>query len=166
MSNEVTEDLVQSIRSAARRLTGFRRRAFQAEMTLKYCGGSARRAERLFGWRRSTVELGLNELRTGIRCLDNTSARGRPQTEERSPEIAEKVRETVEPHAPADPKFQTTPAYTRITAARVREALLRDESLRPLVPSRQTVGEILNRLGYLPRRVQKTRPEKKFPKRT
>lgn len=166
MSNQVTEDMVQSMRSAARRPTGYLRRQFQAEMALKYCDGSARKTERLFGWRRSAVELGLNELRTGIRCLDNMTARGRPKTEKQVPEMAEKVREIVEPHAQADPKFQTTRAYTRITAARVRDALLEDESLRPLVPSRQTVGEMLNRLGYSLRRVQKTRPEKKFPRPT
>jgi hypothetical protein len=33
---------------------------------LDYLGGRARRAERVFGWGRNTVELGLHELRTGI----------------------------------------------------------------------------------------------------
>ena len=47
-------------------MTGAERRAFQAAMTLKYCQGNARLAERVFGWGRETVQLGLNERRTGI----------------------------------------------------------------------------------------------------
>lgn len=33
-------------------LSGAERRAFQAAMTLKYCGGNARHAEQVFGWGR------------------------------------------------------------------------------------------------------------------
>jgi hypothetical protein len=71
-----------------------------------------------------------------------------------------------EPHAQADPKFQTTLAYTRITAAAVRTELLKDPELAPHVPSRETVGAILNRLNYRIRPVQKTDPEKRFRKLT
>lgn len=164
MPTQITEDVVESLRLAAGKLSGYRRREFQAEMAWKYCDGSPRKAEDVFGWRRTAVELGLHERRTGIRCLDNTAARGRKKTEDQCPELAQRIHELVEPAAQADPKFQTTLAYTRITAERVRQELLQDESLAESVPSRQTVGEILGRLGYSLRRVQKTRPEKKFPK--
>jgi hypothetical protein len=43
---------VEDIRLAASKMTGARRRAFQAEMALKYCSGSAPRAEDVFGWSR------------------------------------------------------------------------------------------------------------------
>lgn len=69
MLSELLEAVKDPIKLAARRLTGFRRRQFQAEMMLKYCAGSARRAERLFGWGRAAVHTGLNELRTGVRWL-------------------------------------------------------------------------------------------------
>ena len=72
----------------------------------------------------------------------------------------------VDPHAQADPKFQTPFAYTRITAKAVRDALLAIPALAGKVPSRQTVGDILNRLGYRLRRVQKARPQKRFPRPT
>lgn len=45
---ELTEPMIESLQSAARKLTGFRRRQFQAEMTLKCCAGRGRRAERVF----------------------------------------------------------------------------------------------------------------------
>ena len=38
----------------------------------QYCGGSARRAEGMFTWGREAVEKGLQEQRTGIRCVDFT----------------------------------------------------------------------------------------------
>ena len=49
-------------------MSGAERRDFQAAMTLKYCQGNARLAESVFGWGRETVQLGLNEHRTGFIC--------------------------------------------------------------------------------------------------
>ena len=55
------------IRSGARRLTGYQRRSFQAEVVTALCGGNARQAERRFGWGRDTVDKGLNEERGASR---------------------------------------------------------------------------------------------------
>lgn len=164
MPSKVTQDVAETIRLAAKKLTSYRRREFQAEMALKYCDGSARKAEKLFGWRRTAVQTGLGELRTGIRCLDNTSARGRKKSEVKSPLLEQRIHEIVEPSVQADPKFQTTLSYTRITAERVRNELLQDKQLANIVPARQTIGSILGRLGYSLKRVQKARPKKKFQK--
>lgn len=161
---ELTDDVIGTIRSAAQLLTGYKRRQFQGQMALKYCNGSARQAETTFGWGRAAVETGLNEQRTGIRCLDAFELRGRKKSEQRCPELKEHIHRLVEPQAQADPKFQTTSAYTRITARAVRQALQAVPALNGHVPSRQTVGAVLNRLGYRLRRVLKTRPEKRSPK--
>jgi hypothetical protein len=163
---ELTANTRQAILSAARLLTGPKRRRFQAEMAHTYCGGSARHAETTFGWGRDAVETGLNELRSGIRCLDAYASRGRKPTEDLCPELEGHIRRLVDPHAQADPKFQTPFAYTRVTAKTVREALLAIPELAGQVPTRQTVGDILNRLGYRLRRVLKARPEKKSPRPT
>lgn len=166
MAQTLTDDVIGTIKSAAGKLTGFERRQFQAEVALQYCDGSARKAEAKFGWGREAVRTGLHEKRTGIRCLDAFQARGRKKAEVRTPQLAEEIKRIAEPHAQADPKFQTTLAFTRITAQAVRNELLENAELRDAVPSRQTVGEILNRLGYRLRRVLKTRPEKKSPRPT
>lgn len=162
----LTDDVIQTIQSAAQLLTGYRRRQFQAETAVKYCNGSARNAETTFGWGRTAVHTGLNELRSGIRCLDACHLRGRKKIEELCPKLEEHVHRLVDPQAQADPKFQTTRAFTRITAKAVREALKAEPELTGFVPSRQTVGCLLNRLGYRLRRVRKARPEKKFPRPT
>ena len=64
----VTDEVIASFKDAARKLTGPKRRAFQAQVTLDYLDGSIWKAERVFGWSHHTVALGLNELRTGITC--------------------------------------------------------------------------------------------------
>jgi transposase len=161
-----TEDFIQTIQSAAKLLTGPKRRRFQAETVLKYCDGSARQAEAIFGWGRDAVHTGLNELRTGIQCLDAYGRRGRKKSEERCPQLVEHIHRLVEPQAQADPKFQTTLAYTRITAKAVREALQTEPELKGFVPGRHAVGRLLHRLGYRLRRVLKARPEKNCPKPT
>ena len=166
MNNALTDGVIATIKAAAAKLTGFDRREYMAEVALQYCDGSARRAERWFGWGRDAVRTGLNEKRTGIRCVDNVATRGRKRTEEKSPELVEEIERIVEPHAQADPKFQTPLAFTRVSARTVRDELLKNDELNPVIPSRQTIGDILNRLGYRLRRVMKTRPEKKFPKQT
>ena len=166
MFDVLPDDLIATVRSASKKLTGFQRRQFQAELAMKYCDGSARRAETVFGWSRKNVDTGLNELRTGIRCVESFSRRGRKKTEDKTPEIKTEVQKIVDPHAQADPKFQTTLAFTRVTAKAVREQLLKNKTLRDKVPCRQTVGMLLNRMGYSLKRVQKTRPEKRFRKQT
>ena len=165
MLEELTESVKETIKSAARKLTGFRRRQFQAEMTIKYCQGHPRRAEEVFGWGRDAVNTGLNELRTGIRCMDGFSARGRHKTEEQQPELVSEIHALVEPESQADPKFQTPLAYTRMTAKAVHEHLKANAAEKNRhVPAERTVHDILNRLGYRLRPVRKTKPQKKSPK--
>ncbi|MBV8313690.1 MAG: hypothetical protein JOZ53_01905, partial [Planctomycetaceae bacterium] len=80
------------IRSGARRLTGYQRRLFQAEVATALCGGCARQAERRFGWGRETVETGLHEQQHGMRCLENFAARGRQRSEAKDPQLAAAIR--------------------------------------------------------------------------
>src|SRR5271166_1421879 len=110
--------------SGARRLTGYQRRLFMAEVTTELCKGSARQAERRFGWGRETVLKGLHESRQGIRCLENFAVRGRLRSEEKDPQLAADIRAIVEPHTYADPQLKSSRRYTNLSAAEVREALI------------------------------------------
>src|SRR5512147_277855 len=122
----VMEDPVErydaSIRSGARRLTGYQRRSFQAEVATAPCGGNARQAERRFGWGRDTVEKGLNGSRHGVRCLEDFAARGRVRSEGKNPQLAADIRVVVEPHAYADPGHKSSRRYSNLSAAEVRAA--------------------------------------------
>jgi hypothetical protein len=98
-------------------MRGTQRRAFQAQMALKYCGGSARRAEDLFGWSRQAVRLGLHEKRCGIVCIGHHRfSCGAKLWEEKHPEAARALWEIAQSHSQQDPSFRTTICFTRLTA--------------------------------------------------
>jgi hypothetical protein len=150
------------IRSGARRLTGYQRRLFQAEVATTLCGGCARQAERRFGWGRETVEKGLHELRHGIRCLEDFAARGRRRSED-VPRLAAEIRAVVEPHTYADPGLKSSRLYTNLSAREVRDALIARGYPEPELPCERTMRDILNRMNYRLKRVRKGKPLKKTP---
>jgi hypothetical protein len=84
-------------------------------------------AEKSFGWDRRTVALGLNELRSGMVCVDNFKARGNKKSEEKDPQLETDIVSLAEPESQIDPKFQTTFKYTRIMAKAMRKALMDDK---------------------------------------
>lgn len=160
--SSLTPSPMHDLRLAASKMTGATRRAFQAEMTLQYCHGSARLSETIMGWSREAVEVGLAEHRTGISCVGAHAAfSGRTRWEEPYPEAAEALRQLAEAHAQQDPTFRTTLAYTRLTAAAAREALQAYGVAEEHLPSPSTMAEVRNRMGYRVRNVRKAKPQKK-----
>jgi DDE family transposase len=149
------------IRSGARRLTGYQRRLFQAEVVTAWCGGNARQAEYRFGWGRETVEKGLHEQRHGVRCLENFAARGRQRSEQKNPQLAADIRALVEPNSYADPELKSARRYTNLSAAEVRDALIERGHPQEELPSERTLRDILNRMNYRLKRIQKGKPLKK-----
>ncbi len=99
----LSEEIKSTFKDAAKKLTGSKKRDFTAKVTQDYLGGSARRAESVFGWKRQSVGLGLQERRTGIICVENYQARGRQKSEELRPTIATDILSLVEGKSPADP---------------------------------------------------------------
>jgi len=163
MAETISVELRDAIKRAAELLKGVARRCYQAEMTRKLLGGSSRRAEREFGWARATVEKGLGELRTGIVCKDRYGARGNRRAEDKQPRLKADVLELVEPGSQADPSLKTPFRYTRTTAAGLRAALMKEKGWRDEeLPCVSTLGNMLHRMGYRLRRVQKTKPLKKI----
>ena len=115
---------IADLRLAASKMTGPQRRAFEAEMTWKYCGGTPLMAEAVFGWGRQTVALGLAERRTGIICLGAQSAfSGRERWEEQHPQAAQALRQRADAHAQQDPTFRTSLTSTRLTAQAALQTL-------------------------------------------
>jgi hypothetical protein len=155
----LSEEIKSTFKDAAKKLTGSRKREFTAKVTEDYLAGSARQAESVFGWKRQSVELGLQERRTGIVCVDNYQARGRHKSEESRPQLATDILSLVEGKSQADPKFQSTFAYARISARAVRAALITDKGYdQAQLPNRQTIGSILNRMGYRLKKLKKQNP--------
>src|SRR5215471_11257358 len=150
----LTPSHIADLRLAASKLTGPTRRAFEAEMTVKYCGGNPLMAEAVFGWGRQTVALGLAERRSGIICLGAQSAfSGRKRWEERHPQAAQALRQLADAHAQQDPTFRTCLTYTRLTAHSALTALREQGHAQEELPSPSTMAEVLNRMGFRLRKV-------------
>ena len=115
---------IENLRLASSKMTGVERRSFQATMALKYCGGDGRQAERVFGWGRHTVQLGLHEQRTGVICLGAQAAFcGSRLWEDQYPKVAQALWALAEAHGQQDPTFRTVRSYTRLTAAEALKQL-------------------------------------------
>ena len=150
------------IGNAAQRLTGHQRRLFQAQVCLTLCHGNPRQAERDFGWGRQTVQKGLHEYQSGIRCLENFKARGHHRTEDQNPQLAQDIREIVEPQTYADPELRSSRRYSNLTAAEVLTALQTTKGYRKEdLPKERTMRNILNRMNYRLKRIQKGKPLRK-----
>jgi hypothetical protein len=151
----------QLLQAGAKRLTGHERRLFQAEVCLKLCEGNARQAERRFGWGRENVATGIHEFRTGIRCVENFATRGRRRWEDLDPQLAQDIRQIVGPKSYTDPELKSSRRYSTLSANEVLEALrakgLRQEDL----PRERSMRDILNRMNFRLKRIQKGKPLKK-----
>ncbi len=159
----LSPSLIADLRLAASKMTGPKRRAFEAEMTRKYCKGNPLLAEAVCGWGRQTVALGVAERRTGILCLGAQSAfSGRKRWEEQHPQAAQALRQLAEAHAQQDPTFRTSLTYTRLTAQAALNALTEQGYREDQLPSPTTMAEVLNRLGFRLRKVVKAQPQKKI----
>ena len=152
---------IEDLRLASSMLSGEERRAFQAAMALKYGEGNARQAERVFGWGRETVQLGLHEHRTGLICIGAQAAFGGKRLwEEQHPEVAHALWVLADSHSQQDPTFRTRLQYTRLTAAEALAQLRAHGFPEESLPAPSTMAEVLNRNGYRLRKVIKAKPQK------
>src|SRR3954452_19238644 len=145
----------------AKTLKGSQRRAFMAK-TVKAMGrGGQLWAEAHLGWNRGTIRKALHELRSGMTCVDAFSARRRKPAEEHLPRLLDDIRAIVDGQCQADPKFQTSRLFIRISAAQVRLRLITRKGYTDAeLPTQQTINTKLNMLGYSLTKVAKCRPQK------
>jgi hypothetical protein len=163
---ELRPKMIETIRAAAKKLTGHKRRAFEAQVSLDYLCGDPRLTETVFGWSRHTVARGLKELRSG-EVIPDAPRSYRPKTEDANPQLARDIIDLVEPYSQTDPKFQGLFLYTRLTAKAVLRMLIEHKNYQSEdLPCERTISDMLDRLGYKMRRVLKAKPQKKFPKPT
>ena len=156
------ESYDELLRAGAKRLTGYQRRLFQAQVCLTLCDGNPRLAERRFGWGRHTVTKGMHEYQSGVRCLENFQTRGARRSEEKNPQLAADIRAIVEPQTYVDPELRSSRRYSNLSAAEVLSALTTTKGYRAGdLPSERAMRDILNRMGYRLKRVQKGKPLKK-----
>jgi hypothetical protein len=107
----------------------------------------------------------MHEVVHGIVCLDAFSSRGRKRSEEHLPNLLIDLKAIVDSQSQADPQFRTNRLYTRLTAAEVRCQLITQKGYTDQeLPTQETIACKLNDLGYFPKKVAKSQPQKKFQK--
>ena len=142
------------------------RRSAMGDAALSLLDGKARVAKDVFGWNRGTVELGMNELRTGILCVNNISNRRRLKAEEKTPQLLADILEIMAPHSQAESHLRTTLLYTNLTPKAVYGALLEKGWNGEDLPTIQTISNMLDRHGYRLKVVEKSKVQKKSLKLT
>lgn len=149
--------------SAARQLRGQQRRVFLAQVCDTLCDGSPRKTEERFGWGRETVAKGRLEQEQSepVPLVVTPSRRGRQRSEEANPQLAIDIRLIVEPRTQPDPELKSQRQYTNLSAAEVHAALVERGYDESQLPSERTIRDILNRMNYRLKRIQKGKPLKK-----
>ena len=164
---ELTDSLKSLCIETAKALKGSARRLFMARTVKELGAGGQRRAERELGWGRMTIRKGTHELESGLTCLDAFSARGRKRAEVHLPNLLSDIQALVDSQSQADPQFRTNRLYTRLSAAEVRRQLIAHNGYSAdALPTVHTITTKLNALGYYPKKVAKSQPQKKSQKPT
>lgn len=164
---ELTDALKTMLEETARTLRGAERRRFLAQTVEALGRGGQRRAQREFGWSRSTIRKGQREREQGVTCLDAFNLRGRKAAEEHLPNLLVDITAIVESQSQTDPQFRTNRLYTRLSAAEVRRQLIAQKGYTDAeLPTERTIRTKLNQLGYHPTTVAKAKPKKRLPKPT
>ena len=162
---ELTSEVKALLLNTAKDLKGSALRLFMARSVQALGEGGQRLAERELGWNRGTIRKGMREVEHGMICIDAFSWRGRKRSEEHLPTLLIDLKAIVDSQSQADPQFRTTRLYTRLTAAEVRRQLLAQKGYTDeALPTEETIASKLNGLGYYPKKVAKSQPQKKFPK--
>ncbi len=104
---ELTDSLKKLLKETASQLKGAARRRFMAQTVLELGYGGSILAEQELGWNRCTISKGIKELKSGITCVDNYSARGRRKIEEHLPTLLSDIKKLVDSQSQTDPSFKS-----------------------------------------------------------
>lgn len=163
--NGITPEVIELIGRLVDMIPWPGRRSAIGDVIISLLDGKPRVAEDVFGWSRSTAELGMNEFRTKILCVNDLSNRRKPKAENKEPKLLADIAEIMEPRSQSESRLRTTLLYTNMTAKAVYKALLLKGWSEETLPTLQTISNILNRHGYRLRTVENTKVQKKLPRR-
>lgn len=158
--NRVTPQVKELIGRLVSMISWPSRRSAMGDVTLTLLDGKPRVAEVEFGWNRKTTELGMNESRTNLTCVNDLSSRKKPKIEEKNPELLSDIIAILEPHSQSESSLRTTLLYTNVTAKSVYDKLLENGWFQEALPTLRTIFNILNRQGYRQRTVENSKVQK------
>jgi hypothetical protein len=162
--NGVSTEMVELIARLIDLIAWPARRRAMGDVTMALLDSKPRVAEDVFGWNRKAVELGIHEYQSGIACVNDITARGKPKTEDKNPKLLAEIQTIMEPHSESESSLRTTLRYTNMTAKTVHEALMQKGWPESSLPSVRTISNLLNRQDYRLRTVAKSKVQKKQTK--
>jgi hypothetical protein len=159
---ELTPELVGVLKDGAANLEGAPRRRFMAGIVRLLGDGGQRLAASVLGWNRDTIRKGEGELESGVDILDGRRDNGRASVEERLATFIDDLRAVVAPFLQVDPSLRSERLYLKLTVAQVRQLLVSDKGhTETQLPCDEVIRQRLNKLGYFPQRVRKSKPKKR-----
>lgn len=164
VSKENFYTYLPSLCFAASELKGSSRRIFLGQLALDIGKGGRTLVSKHLGISRETLRKGIREVAKGQAQEDKFSERGRKPLEETHPALVEQIKKIVDGASQTDPDFRTTRLYTRLSPKVVLEELIKQGYQACSLPCKQTIGNLMKRLGYKRRKVAKTKPKKKLKK--
>jgi hypothetical protein len=161
---ELTETVIAFFKKTAASLKGGARRMFMADAVEQLGPGGQTRAERKLGWARTTIRLGQRERKSGIRCVPACILRGRKPVEFHFPNLLKDINAIVDGFSQTDPQFRHKRLYTRLTISELRRQLIAQKGYSAeALPGDETLRLRMNRMGFILRKVEKSKPLKKIP---
>jgi len=159
---ELTDRLKSLLIETVKTLQGSTRRLFMARTVAELGRGGQRLAQRELGWNRETIRKGTHELKIGCPCEEGLHRRGRKPAEVRLPSLRDDIQYIVDGQSQTDPQFRNNRLYTRLTPGEVRRQLIAHKGYSDAeLPCEEGIRQRLNRLGYHPKKVQKSLPKKR-----
>ena len=158
---ELTDSINALFVDTARSLQGSTRRLFMARTVKDLGAGGQRCAARARGWSRVTLRKGPHAWESGFTCLDAFRPGAVSVRKPAGPPCWLISQRASRARSQTDPPWRTTRRYTRRSAAEVRRQLRAQQGYtddtRPTV---QTLTTKRNALGYDPKKVVKSQPQK------
>jgi len=141
-------------------LKGSARRMFLGQLAIDIGIGGRLLVSTDLGISRVTLRKGIGEVERGEAREDKFRERGRHLIEITHPQIVASIKEIVDGASQIDPQFTSTRLYTRLSPRVVLEELKNRGYGPSKLPSKGTVSNVMERLGYKRRKVAKTKPKK------
>lgn len=159
--NGISGEAVELLKRLVGKVPWPESRIAMADVAATLLESRTRTAEEVFGWGREVVKLGLEESRSGMRCQNDLSRRRKPRSEEKQPKLLADIQAIMEPQSQAESHLRNTLLYANLSARTVRARLLKRGWKSKELPTRRTISNILNRLNYRLRTVEKAKVKKK-----
>ncbi len=152
------------LKKTAAAFKGSARRGFMADTVEQLGRGGQTRAELKLGWARSTIRLGQHERKSAMQCVPACNQRGRKPVEYRLPNLLADIESIVDGFSQTDPQFRHKRLYTRLTVSELRRQLIAQKDYADeALPGDETLRLRMNRMGFILKKVQKSKPLKKIP---